>query len=34
MEKAVARLADFVAKRETVAIFGDYDVDGAVHAVG
>ncbi|MEX4008163.1 single-stranded-DNA-specific exonuclease RecJ [Neoaquamicrobium sediminum] len=29
MEKAAARIADAVARREKVAIFGDYDVDGA-----
>jgi len=29
MEKAAARLADAVLAREKVAIFGDYDVDGA-----
>ncbi len=29
MDKAAARLADAVQKREQVAIFGDYDVDGA-----
>lgn len=29
MDKAAARLADAVAKGENVAIFGDYDVDGA-----
>jgi single-stranded-DNA-specific exonuclease len=29
MEAAAARLADAVERRETVAIFGDYDVDGA-----
>ena len=29
MEKAAARLADAVVAREKVAIFGDYDVDGA-----
>ncbi len=27
--KAAERLADAIARRETVAIFGDYDVDGA-----
>jgi single-stranded-DNA-specific exonuclease len=32
MEAATARLADAVARRETVAIFGDYDVDGACSA--
>ncbi|RST31990.1 single-stranded-DNA-specific exonuclease RecJ [Sphingomonas ginkgonis] len=29
MDKAAARLADAVQTRETIAIFGDYDVDGA-----
>ncbi|MEP7455159.1 single-stranded-DNA-specific exonuclease RecJ [Phyllobacterium sp. SB3] len=29
MEKAAARIADAITSRETVAIFGDYDVDGA-----
>lgn len=29
MDKAAARIADAVARREKVAIFGDYDVDGA-----
>ena len=29
MEKAAARLAEAVAHKEKVAIFGDYDVDGA-----
>jgi single-stranded-DNA-specific exonuclease len=29
MAAAAARLADAVARRETIAIFGDYDVDGA-----
>lgn len=29
MDKLVRRLADAVEKRESVAIFGDYDVDGA-----
>ena len=29
MEKAAARLADAILKRESVAVFGDYDVDGA-----
>jgi single-stranded-DNA-specific exonuclease len=29
MDKAAARLADAVANKEQVAIFGDYDVDGA-----
>jgi single-stranded-DNA-specific exonuclease len=32
MDKAAARLADAVARREQVAIFGDYDVDGATSA--
>ncbi|MFV0281882.1 MAG: single-stranded-DNA-specific exonuclease RecJ [Rhodoblastus sp.] len=32
MEAAVARLARAVQNRETVAIFGDYDVDGACSA--
>ena len=32
MEAAATRLADAVARRETVAIFGDYDVDGACSA--
>ena len=29
MDKAAARIADAVVRRERVAIFGDYDVDGA-----
>lgn len=29
MEKAAGRIADAVVRREAVAIFGDYDVDGA-----
>jgi single-stranded-DNA-specific exonuclease len=29
MDKAAARLADAIRRRERVAIFGDYDVDGA-----
>ncbi|HLY54252.1 MAG TPA: single-stranded-DNA-specific exonuclease RecJ [Stellaceae bacterium] len=29
MDRAAARLADAIARRETVAVFGDYDVDGA-----
>ncbi len=29
MEKAAGRIADAIERRETVAIFGDYDVDGA-----
>src|SRR4051795_1551421 len=32
MEKGAARLADAVQRGETVAIFGDYDVDGATSA--
>ena len=32
MERAAERLADAVVRRETVAIFGDYDVDGACSA--
>ncbi|MCF2515304.1 single-stranded-DNA-specific exonuclease RecJ [Sphingomonas sp. G124] len=32
MDKAAARLADAVQAVETVAIFGDYDVDGATSA--
>ncbi len=32
MEKAVARLALAIARKEKVAIFGDYDVDGACSA--
>src|SRR5436190_5518405 len=32
MDKAAARLADAVESSETVAIFGDYDVDGATSA--
>jgi single-stranded-DNA-specific exonuclease len=32
MEKAAARLADAVEKGERIAIFGDYDVDGATSA--
>lgn len=32
MDKAVARLAKAVETRESVAIFGDYDVDGACSA--
>jgi single-stranded-DNA-specific exonuclease len=32
MEKAAARLADAVAAGERIAIFGDYDVDGATSA--
>lgn len=29
MDKAAARLADAIERRESIAIFGDYDVDGA-----
>lgn len=32
MDKAAARLADAVQRGETIAIFGDYDVDGATSA--
>jgi len=32
MDKAAERLADAVERRERVAIFGDYDVDGATSA--
>jgi single-stranded-DNA-specific exonuclease len=32
MDKAASRLADSVMRREKVAIFGDYDVDGACSA--
>jgi len=32
MDKGAQRLADAVQKNETVAIFGDYDVDGATSA--
>jgi single-stranded-DNA-specific exonuclease len=32
MAAAIARLADAVARRERVAVFGDYDVDGACSA--
>jgi single-stranded-DNA-specific exonuclease len=32
MDKAAARLADAVEAGETIAIFGDYDVDGATSA--
>ncbi len=32
MEKAASRLADAVLRRDKVAIFGDYDVDGACSA--
>lgn len=32
MDVAAARLADAVERRESVAIFGDYDVDGATSA--
>jgi single-stranded-DNA-specific exonuclease len=32
MDAAASRLADAVARKESVAIFGDYDVDGATSA--
>ncbi len=32
MDKAAARIADAIAADETIAIFGDYDVDGATSA--
>ncbi len=32
MDKAAARLADAVVAQESIAIFGDYDVDGATSA--
>jgi single-stranded-DNA-specific exonuclease len=32
MAKAAARIADAVRRRETIAVFGDYDVDGATSA--
>src|SRR6476660_8977707 len=32
MDKGARRLADAVQKAETIAIFGDYDVDGATSA--
>ena len=32
MQQAVARLADAITRGETIAIFGDYDVDGATSA--
>jgi single-stranded-DNA-specific exonuclease len=32
MDKAAVRLADAIAAGETIAIFGDYDVDGATSA--
>ena len=32
MDRAAARLADAVEARESIAIFGDYDVDGATSA--
>lgn len=32
MDRAAARLSEAVKRRETVAIFGDYDVDGAASA--
>jgi single-stranded-DNA-specific exonuclease len=32
MDKAASRIADAIEARETIAIFGDYDVDGATSA--
>jgi single-stranded-DNA-specific exonuclease len=32
MDKAAARLADAIERREAIAVFGDYDVDGACSA--
>src|SRR3954465_6731471 len=32
MPKAASRIADAIERRETIAIFGDYDVDGATSA--
>jgi single-stranded-DNA-specific exonuclease len=32
MDKGAKRLADAIQRRETVAVFGDYDVDGATSA--
>ena len=32
MDKGASRLADAIQKGETIAIFGDYDVDGATSA--
>ncbi|HVI29248.1 single-stranded-DNA-specific exonuclease RecJ [Hansschlegelia sp.] len=32
MEPAAARLADAIERREAIAVFGDYDVDGATSA--
>src|SRR4029079_19542041 len=32
MDAGAARIADAVIRRESVAIFGDYDVDGATSA--
>ena len=32
MDKAASRVADAIQKAETIAIFGDYDVDGATSA--
>ncbi len=32
MPEAAARIADAIMRRETIAIFGDYDVDGATSA--
>lgn len=31
-DKAIARLAQAISRRETIAVFGDYDVDGACSA--
>src|SRR5262249_60288170 len=32
MDKGAARLADAILRREAIAVFGDYDVDGACSA--
>ena len=32
MKEAAQRIADAIARSETIAIFGDYDVDGATSA--
>lgn len=32
MDKAARRIADAIGRREKIAVFGDYDVDGAVSA--